>query len=242
MESLEYIDSYFKGELAPEETRQFEIKVESDPLFAEEVAFYVSAMSLAKQEADEEKKQRFRTLYEQQEKPVAKVVPMRKWYTYAAAAAVLAVFFIGYFLFQRSPNPDQLAENYITKNLATLSVKMGTSADSLQKGLGLYNEGKFQEAKTIFQAIAAADPNNSEAIKYAGITALQLKHYDDAISYFSKLEQFTLYSNPGKFYHAIALMKRNHAGDKDQAKLLLQEVVKNDLEGRDVAEKWLRDL
>ena len=65
MENMEYIDSYFKGELPSGETGEFEKKIVEDPVFAEEVAFYLSALQAAREESTEEKKKRFREIYRQ---------------------------------------------------------------------------------------------------------------------------------------------------------------------------------
>ena len=81
------------------------------------------------------------------------------------------------------------------------------------------------------------------AKKYAGIVSLQLKDYDKAIYYFTSLEnQAGLYSNPGKFYHAVTLLKRNKTGDEDEAKELLKQVTEKSLEGSDDAAKWLKKM
>jgi hypothetical protein len=56
MSDLTYIDKYFKKELTQEELTEFERKINDDPLFAEEVAFYYSAMQAINDQATEEKK------------------------------------------------------------------------------------------------------------------------------------------------------------------------------------------
>ena len=63
MDSLEYIDAYFRGEAPQEETRQFEQRIQDDPAFAEEVAFYLTAREASKEELVEERKRDFRALY-----------------------------------------------------------------------------------------------------------------------------------------------------------------------------------
>ena len=45
MDNLDYIESYFTNVLAPDQAREFEKRIESDPVFAEEVAFYLSAQT-----------------------------------------------------------------------------------------------------------------------------------------------------------------------------------------------------
>ena len=79
--------------------------------------------------------------------------------------------------------------------------------------------------------------------KYAGIVALRLGEYDKAINHFVQLESYThLYSNPGKFYHSLTLMKRDLPGDAERAKQLLNDVVQNHLEGNKDAEIWLKKM
>ena len=120
---------------------------------------------------------------------------------------------------------------------------MSSTQDEMQKGLNLYNEGKYEEALQQFDNILKTDPSSPDAKKYAGIAALQLKKYDKALDYFTRLEkQPGLFSNPGLFYHALTLLKRNLPGDKQQARRLLEQVVQNNLEGKDTAQEWLKKL
>jgi tetratricopeptide (TPR) repeat protein len=136
-----------------------------------------------------------------------------------------------------------LANQYIQQHLQSLSITMSSKGNSIQDGLNLYNEGKLQQALQQFEAIIIADTSSFNAKKYAGIVSLQLEQFDKAITYFTQLENYrNLYSNPGKLLKAITLMKRNNAGDVDQAKNLLHEVVQNNLEGKRDAEKLLSKL
>ena len=117
---------------------------------------------------------------------------------------------------------------------------MGNKQDSLQEGLSLYNEGRYEEALKQFENMVQNDTSFIEAKKYAGIISLRMEQYEKAINYFLQLENYTqLYANPGKFYHALTLLKRNKQGDTETARLLLQQVVENDLEGKEEAENLL---
>ena len=53
-------------------------------------------------------------------------------------------------------------------------------------------------------------------------------------------DQRRLYDNPGEFYQALTLMKRNIPGDHQKAKFLLQDVVDKNLSGKEEAQKWLK--
>lgn len=232
MNSLEYIDDYFKGAQVPEATKEFEQKIESDPAFAEEVAFYLAAAGALKQQADAERKERFRTL-----QPVTVIRPMRRWHI-ASAAAVLVVAVSAFLLFNGQPGMQQLATSYMEDELSVVGVTMGRS-DSLQSARQYYNEKKFAQSLAVSEALVLAYPQSEDALKNAGLSALQLQQYDKALQYFSRLEQQPLRVNPGKFYRALTLMKRNDPGDEDAAKALLQQVVAQNLDGKAQASKWL---
>ena len=245
MEGLEYIDNYFKGELTPEQTRQFDKKIVEDPAFAEEVAFYLSSIKLISEQQNEERKARFREIYKNS-KPdsadnnITVRTPVKQLWKYIAAAAVVVGVIMTTYLFNSAPGGSELANQYIKANFQNLGVNMGSSQDGLEMGKRLNNDGKLKEALTVFENIIPADSSNFEAKKYAGIVSLRLKEYDKALQYFSELElRQDLLSNPGKFYKALTLMKRGLAGDKEQAKQLLQQVVDNGLEGKETAELWL---
>jgi len=49
-----------------------------------------------------------------------------------------------------------------------------------------------------------------------------------------------LYYNPGDFLKAVALLKRNKAGDEETAKILLQKVVNGNESEKETAEEWLK--
>ena len=74
--------------------------------------------------------------------------------------------------------------------------------------------------------------------KYIGIVYLRLGQYDKSLDYFQQLWSIKgLYVNPGLFYQAITLLKRNQVGDEDLAKKLLEQVDEYNLAGSDEARK-----
>ena len=239
MESLEYIDNYFKGQLAGDELARFETRIKEEPAFAEEVAFYVSALHAATEISAEDRKNRFLEIYRQETtaKPISTVRRLWPW----LAAAVVAGVVAGMFIFIRpASKPQQLADIYIREHLQTLGVTMSSRADNMQTGLLLYNDGKFSESLQQFEKVIQSDTGSYDAEKYAGIVCLKLGKYDQAIGWFEKLENNThLYINYGKFYHALTLLKRGQKNDNVLAKQLLQQIVEQGLEGKENAAKWL---
>lgn len=241
-DSLGYIDAYFQGVQRPEATTEFEKRITEDPAFAEEVAFYLSAITALKDELAERKKSRFREIYTRHDPDfVPNKKPVQRLWPYMAAAAMIAGAIVCWYLFIKPASPQQLADNYISQNFETLGVTMSNREDELQKGLRYYNEGHLKEALQRFEKLITLDSTDFAAKKYAGITSLRLQQYDKAIHYFKLLEdQPNLYANPGAFLQATTLLKRNLPGDKQTARALLEKVVQNDLEGRETAVLWLK--
>ncbi len=160
----------------------------------------------------------------------------------------------------------QLVDNYIETNLDTLNTTMEASAPkgppvgladpangtnsakpstvrTLQEGVGLYNENKLAEAEAVFDEIVLRQPDNDQALEYAGIVSLRHGNYDKAIDRFHQLSQRTdLVSNPGTFLEAIAYLKRGRPVDKSQAKKLLEGVISNNLTGKNEAKAILDRL
>jgi tetratricopeptide (TPR) repeat protein len=239
MKHLDYIDDYFKGARSASKTLEFEQRLEEDPLFAEEVAFYLSAMQVLREEARTEKTERFRAIYEEHRTPVRTMRPWAKIISYATAAAVLAGVLLTVYLFFLSPaSKQQMADNYIQQNFATLDVKMG-GLDSLEMAKDLYNRGRYTEALAVLDVLVRHDDAKKAAFEYAGITSLRLKQYDKALQLFGQMALRKGYDNAAVFYQALTLMKRNKGEDLATAKTLLQKIVDEDLPQKEVAEKWL---
>jgi len=243
MNEYEYISDYFNGLLSAGETARFDEKIQQDPAFAESVAFYLQAMQQVKEQVTEEKKKRFREVHESEKQRLEKGnVPLifMRWKSIVVAAAVIIILCAIAWLLWPAPSPAAMADKYITENFTQLHVTMGRN-DSMQTAADLYNKGKGKESLAIFEQLAAADSLRTTVIKNAGIVSLQIKKYDKAIRYFSQLENNArLTINPGKFYHALTLIKRNQPDDKQEAKQLLQQVVLQDLDGKEQATEMLK--
>ncbi len=242
MDSLDYIDNYFKGQLNAEEIREFELRIEQDPVFAQDVAFYVSASGMLKEEAETATRERFREL-EQLQPVKMKQAPVRKLVYYLAAAAV-TIAFVFRIVFLQPASPVKLADDFIKEEMTlerneTMGVE---STDTMRLATDHYNNGKYEAALPLFENYTKVHPDHDEARLNAGITALKSGNYQKAIEFFSIHEKVDLYANPAKFYHAVTLMKRNEPGDQEAAKKLLEEVVRLNLDKKDKAEKWLKKM
>ena len=169
MSNLDYIDQYFNDEKTGEAQQQFEKRILEEPSFAEDVAFYISSRAALKQQAVQEKKLRFRELYDEQK--VVQLQPrsgLRMAWRYLAAACVVSFAIVfSLLLLNGKKNPSELAGIYIDQHLSTLSVKMSGGQDLLEQGLQLYNSGKLPEALSKFDSSLITDPRGAKAKEYA---------------------------------------------------------------------------
>ena len=98
MDNMKYIETYFNQELSPERKKAFEQRITTDPVFAEETAFYLSLKQAAANTIMEER-ERFKVLYERykQGSQSNKKQPamIRKLSPWIAAAAVMAGIIFG---------------------------------------------------------------------------------------------------------------------------------------------------
>ena len=241
MDSLDYIDNYFKGQLNDEEVRQFELRIVQDPVFAQDVAFYVSASGMLKEQAEAETKDRFREL--EQVQPIQmKQRPVRKMVYWLAAAAVsIGVIFRMFFM---QPSSFKMAERFIAAEMSIdTAITMGpTLDDSMLLAKNYFFTQKYPEALQIYDAMLLSNPDKDEVILNAGIVALKAGNTEKAIRYFEVYEAKDLFANKGKFYYAVALMKRNKQGDHEKAKQMLEDVVKNKYDYHEIASNWLKKM
>jgi tetratricopeptide (TPR) repeat protein len=239
MDNLEYIDNFFQSAPSAEQTRLFEQKILEDAEFARDVSLYLSARQIAKESATNDSRERFRVIY-QQMKVVKMTSRRRTWLRlpYVAAAAVIIIL-AGIFLGKRPLSVQQLANKYISQELNTVDVTMG-KADDLQKAADLYNGKQYVQALTLYQKLANEDSTNTLALENAGKASIQLGQFDLALSYFRGMERQQAFANPGKFLEALTLMKRDGPGDKEEAKKLLEDVVREDLDKKQIASEWLK--
>jgi tetratricopeptide (TPR) repeat protein len=241
-DNMEYIDNYFKNTPTTEERSDFERRLAIDNEFAEDVALYLAAQQSIKEDINLGKKTRFKDLY--QDKKVVKMPsPIRKLRPYIAIAAALFAVILGWYMFmQPKATPQQLCTKYAIEEFQRIELKMN-AADEKAEAIELFNKANYASALTKFEKLLSLDTSSLELKQYVGATSFQLKHYDEALEYFKKMESHTkAFNNPAVFYQALTLMKRNLPGDEQAAKALLQKIVDNNLdkkaEAEEVLKKW----
>jgi tetratricopeptide (TPR) repeat protein len=240
--TIEYIESYFQQTLSGEEKAAFEARCETDEMFAQEVAFYITTRQVLREELLVQKQKQWKEQdLEEEETPVVSIkkkTSFIRWVSYAAAACLLLA--VSVFLFETQNSPQKLASNYIKTEYTTLSQQMSADTNDIAKGMDAYNHGNYDEALSYFIKAKQADTADSYLKQYTGLTYFQKKNYDQALKEFDTLSNMQgLQSNPGDLLKAVTLLQRNQPGDKEEAKKLLQKIAKYNEEGNAEAEIWV---
>ena len=239
LDTLDYIESYFAGRCTDTERQQFEERCVQDEAFAQEVALYIQARQLLKEELLETKKAAWAPTGGRGPGSQRRRGLVRTLYLASAAAAVLLLFSL--YLLTRSATPAQLSGDYILTHYDQLSQTLDGTRDSLAQGITAYNNREFTHALDLFTTLAHDHAGNTDARLYSGLTYLRLKNYDQALHEFDTLANVSsLYSNPGPFLKAVTLLQRNATGDRETARLILQDVVRRNLDGSREAAAWLK--
>lgn len=252
---FEQFEFYLSGTMSSEEKALFEAELSADEELQTTLEVYrtiETEMRSKEQNSAKETalRESFQTLNSQYfnagpEEKTTRIIPFytSKVYRWAVAvAAVLTIGVVSYIAFFRQNNDSrQLATAYYNENLEQLSQTMDATRDSLQLGIAAYNDKDFPKALSYFEGIYSRDPENSEALKNAGIAYLGARDYEKALRSFEELSAMkNLYANPGNFLKAVTLMLRDRQGDRDTARQLLEHVVKERAEGSREAEEWLK--
>jgi tetratricopeptide (TPR) repeat protein len=236
----ERIEKYFEEQLSVEEKNRFEADLNSDPELASAVAFYLAAKNAAAQEVRSRNFEARHAEWQSLRKSEKRSLSWKTWYAVAAVLALVTFGLIWNAKNSATNDLEVLASGYAMEHFTTLPVQMGDTRDSIQLAADSYNKGQYATSAKICEQILERDSLNAEAKKIAGIVSLKLLDYDKAIKYFQQLgNQKNLYSNPGKFYEAIALLKSGSPSDQKRAEVLLKAVIDGNLEGKNEAMKWL---
>ena len=249
--NIEQFEHYLSGDMSPEEKLRFEAGLEKDKELYDlfymyktiDAEMYNTGKYSTEEAALRDTLLKLNDIYFKAEAPVIQMKSNKRVFrTAAAAAAGVILILTAYFsFFQNKTDPRQWADRYVKEDLSHLSITMDGAKDSLQQGIAAYNDKAYARSVHLFEAVYKAHPDNSDALKYAGIAYLVTKEYNKALHCFNELAaKKELFSNPGMFLKAVTLLQRNQPGDEEQAKQLLQEVINEKSDGSREAERWLK--
>ncbi|PTS93043.1 hypothetical protein DBR27_18970 [Flavobacterium sp. HMWF030] len=230
-------DQYLQGEMTVEEKNSFEKQLSEDHEMASEFETFkdVQLQLKNKFEYDEEREVFKANLTSISDKHFnvskPKVVLMKPWY-YAAAASIIILF--GLFFFDYN-NPT--FDDYNNPETASF-VERGDSDTNLIEAQAAFNDGKYDVAIPLFEAILKV--NNTPEIQYFyGVSLLEESKYPKAEIIFNELIAGTsVYKEKAKWSLALSKLKQKKY---KQCKEILQ-TISQDYENYDDVEQLLDEL
>jgi TolA-binding protein len=221
------IDDYLRGRSADAEA--FERELANDPQLAQEMEATRLALNAIELREEQQLKDRLRLIEARMKgKPAAtappeeaKVVQLprrsrkptgRRWFSYAAAAALL-LFLAGYFFLRPAATPTQLAlaEVEAFENIAYTTTRGEPGEGTRARAYAAYDRGDYAAARAAFRELGTEDPVDAF---YYGQTLLEEEAYGDARDLFDRLAttaDFQL-AEEAAYYAAVARLGVNDLG------------------------------
>ena len=142
-------------------------------------------------------------------------------YSVLSAAAIFIFIIIFYKL--SLPNSQDLFVIYYDKDDLP-SITSRSEVNNLYEGQKLFEEGLYQESYQFFSEYSRKE-KKAEIQIYAGVSALQLNNYSDAIGYFDELiNSESIDESMGLWFKSLTYIKM---GDIKKARSILNEIIED---------------
>lgn len=226
--TYEQIERYISGIMDPEEKQAFEAALNRDKSLTEKMLAYkklneefsVMEQSKAGEEALSGTLQQAGKKYFTGEKNITKKpAPVRRMvFAFAAAASIIAAFFLLKPILFSTGNKDLFNEYYPGEQM---SVERG-AADSGAEAAKFYNAKEYAKALQILEPFTKAHPGKTELQVFAGRAYLETAAYAQADSVFSAVAGGTsLLRDKAQFLRAMVMLKQKR---NEECKAILVQV------------------
>ena len=214
------IDQYLSGELSAEERQAFERRLGEDAELARALTLRRGMdQFLARREARPALQRQLQELgVEYFGKEEARVAPIGRRRLWSLAAAV-AVLVVAVFVWRWVSSPS-LYEEYAQHPPLALVEKSAAGPD-LSATEQAFNKGDYSTALTGLEQYLDRQPQDTLALLYKGICAMELGQTVEAQAIFSSLQNSPSWQEYGDWYLALSHLKQQR---DDEAKAALQRI------------------
>ncbi|MBD1386138.1 tetratricopeptide repeat protein [Mucilaginibacter rigui] len=222
-ESILQASNYVDGEMDLQQQKDFELQMQGDAELREYVEQYREASialktMLAPDASLNNLKQTLGNLNKTHFKAEAKVVSFKSYTRWISGVA--AVLILGLIVF--NPWKKSLYEEYSTASSMSVSERGEGAQTNLEKAAAYYNKKDYAAAEKLLAKEYAANPNNSMAAYYYGITLIQDKQEAKARGILQQLYRGeSAFKYDAAYYMALSYVKQN---DKANARKWLKHV------------------
>ena len=236
--TFKFIERYLEGTLSPEELKAFQEELHVDEALAEAVEKQRLTHKATDLYAQLVTKEKVKGIHNKVKRRTAG--KRIRVFSLAASVAILLVAGLGYqFTKTRYANENlvQMTFHPYPDRITTMGV--GTE-EILGQGMEAYKQGQWAEARALLATVPDSSNNFDAAQLYLGISAMQIREYDQAIPPLSRLvEKENAFSEAAQWYLALAYLG---AGNEDLARAQLQAILKAQRYQHEEARKLLHDL
>jgi tetratricopeptide (TPR) repeat protein len=222
-DSILQASNYVDGEMDLQQQKDFELQMQGDAELREYVEHYRQATVALKTrlvpDTDlDNLKQTLGNLNKTHFKAEAKVVSFKSYTRWISGVA--AVLILGLIVF--NPWKKSLYDEYSTAGSMSVSERGEGPQTNLEKAAAYYNKKDYIAAKKLLAKEYAANPNNSMAAYYYGITLIQDKQEARARIILQQLYKGeSAFKYDAAYYVALSYVKQN---DKANARRWLKNV------------------
>ncbi len=195
MKQQEKIDAYLMGQLPKAESTAFREALQSDKALAQEVEIRRNMLLAVRQVGRDELRNTLNQIH-QEVKPQPDAQPIKNnrirqllpWLSTAAAAAVLIFFFVRYQATNTTNNIYQqlYQENYQAYELS-LNLRDVPPESQSSNALAWYRQGDYTDALSAFQALATAEPQQTQYQMALAICYIELGRGAEAKNILQKI-------------------------------------------------------
>lgn len=242
------IDAYLRDELSANERRLFEQSLQSNPELLEEFKVHRELFAVMDESMwvndvftpDTEEVKEVTTYFRSEEarklketiekakanyhKTGSNSILKSKWIIPALIAASLSLFVILYSInFSESPQ-ELYAKHNEWQDMPSLTSR--SDEGQLANGQKLFEQKRYDDSFQLFTShIKEADEILPSVFLYAGVAALELDKYTEAVSYFDQLiDSDAIDQSKGYWYKTLAYLKQ---GKKEEAIQVLKIIIEN---------------
>lgn len=236
------IEKYLRGELAGDELRSFENRLQTDEEFASEIELYKEVEhTISSRTVNREEKNRLsNTLNSLGKEYISTSAPQKKKvislfnYKPWLVAASIAVIIWASVLFNSQPR----YKNYAVHPVLELTVR-GTSNDAITLAENDFNSSDYSAALQDIDKLLLQQPDNTELLFFKGIALLELDRYAESEAVMETLKNGTsVFKYKAVWYLALSKLKQKNY---DQCKAILMEIPES-AEDYGAAQKLLKKL
>src|SRR5690554_1096875 len=234
MEHENLIISYFESNLTPQEKVLFDQLMQTDPIFAEVVAFEEKIKKAITLEERKALKQELQSLENKKLKNTSK----KQWLY--IAASIVGLLGISLFFVNQGTSNEKLYASFFEPYPNTVAPLVRSSSQKNIKtdAFGAYEQGDFKKASQLFNELSS-QTEEEYAMFYNAMSLMMMNQTEDASLILANTPWSGEYKEKSTWYRALCYLKQK---ENQKTKALLQNIIETRTYNSDKAENLLRKI